>query len=99
MARFDIYHDPDGYGYLIDVQSDLLDGLNSRVIVPLMPPETAPTPGRGLNPRIDVAGREYLMVTQYLSSVPASLLKTPVGNLSAHQDEVTRALDFLFQGF
>jgi hypothetical protein len=28
MARFDIYPSPDGAGYLLDVQADLLDALN-----------------------------------------------------------------------
>lgn len=39
------------------------------------------------------------MVTQYISSVRASELTHPVGNLSEHFAEVTAALDMLFQGY
>ncbi|WP_352695349.1 CcdB family protein [Mesorhizobium sp. M0152] len=35
------------YGYLLDVQSELLEGLGTRVVVPLMPPNIAPVPGDG----------------------------------------------------
>lgn len=48
MARFDIYPNPVGAGYLLDIQTDLLSGLNTRVVVPLMPVDTAPTRPRCL---------------------------------------------------
>ena len=39
MARFDVYANPGGHAettpYLLDVQSDLLDGLDSRMVIPL----------------------------------------------------------------
>ena len=39
MARFDVYANTGGHAdttpYLLDVQSDLLDGLDSRVVIPL----------------------------------------------------------------
>gem|GEM_PF-3019302 len=39
------------------------------------------------------------MVTQFLSAVPISLLRRPVGSLAPQSDRITRALDFLLQGF
>lgn len=39
MARFDVYANPGSHArttpYLLDVQCDLLDGLDSRMVVPL----------------------------------------------------------------
>ena len=39
MARFDVYPNPGAHGsttpYLLDVQNDLLDGLDSRMAIPL----------------------------------------------------------------
>ena len=61
MARFDTYRFADGY--LLDVQADLLDGLNTRMAVPLMPLETAPKPAERLNPLFTIEGSEYVMVT------------------------------------
>jgi len=37
MARYDLYPNPFGRGYLLDVQSDLLDELATRVVIPVMP--------------------------------------------------------------
>lgn len=31
MSRFDIFENKDGAGYLLDVQSDLLSGLNTWI--------------------------------------------------------------------
>lgn len=99
MARYDVYPDPSGFGYLLDVQSDLLNELNTRTVVPLMRPEVAPIPARRLNPAFDVSGERYLMVTQYISAIPANRLGQPATNLSTQFAEITNALDMLFQGF
>lgn len=37
MAQYGVFSDPSGNGYLLDVQSDLLDGLNVRAVVPFLP--------------------------------------------------------------
>ena len=99
MAKYDVYPDPAGNGYLLDVQADLLEGLNTRTVVPLMLSENAPVPGRRLNQAFDINGTRHLMVTQYLSAVPAIMLDKPVANFSGWHDEITNALDMLFQGF
>ncbi|WP_227510191.1 CcdB family protein, partial [Marinobacter excellens] len=61
MARFDIFENKDGAGYLLDVQSDLLSGLNTRVVVPLLPKSSAPTPAQRLNPVFNIEGQEVVM--------------------------------------
>ena len=99
MAKYDVYPDPGGAGYLLDVQSDLLEDMNTRVVVPLMLPAYAPVPGRRLNPAFLVDGTRHVMVTQYLSAVPAISLERPVANLAAHFAEITNAVDMVFQGF
>ena len=35
MARFDVYDRPGGAGYVLDVQADVLNELNTRIVVPL----------------------------------------------------------------
>ena len=42
MARYDFYQNTESDGYLLDVQSDILEGLNTRVVVPLMQPQDCP---------------------------------------------------------
>lgn len=99
MARFDVYKNPEAGGYLLDVQANLLNHLNTRVVVPLLPQSSAPAAAAKLNPIFNVQGKNLVMVTQFMAAVPNTLLKTPVLNLEPSRNEITTALDFLFQGF
>ena len=99
MARFDVYANPGSPGLLLDVQSDLLAPLNTRVVVPLLPLELSPKPAERLNPVLEVQGARYVMVTQFMAAVPAGELKSFVLNLSASTDDILAAIDFLHQGW
>lgn len=99
MARFDVFENIGGAGYLLDVQSDLLSGLNTRVVVPLLPIAVAPSPARRLNPVFRIGGQELVMATQYMAAVPEQELRSGVGSLAEKQDEISAALDMLFSGF
>jgi toxin CcdB len=99
MARFDVYENPTGSGYLLDVQSDLLSGINTRVVVPLLPLKSAPKPASRLNPVFDIRKTRVAMVTQFMAAVPGSELTTPVASLSTEAHRIVDALDMLFFGF
>ncbi len=99
MARFDVYRNSAGEGFLLEVQADLLSHLNTRVVVPLLPSDGEFQPARGLNPVFEIEGGRFVMATQFLATVPISLLKAPVVRLGAFRGEITTALDMLFQGF
>ena len=99
MARFDIFKNEGEAGYLLDVQSDLLSGLNTRVVVPLLPKISAPSPAQRLNPVFSIEGQELVMATQYMAAVPEGELHSGVGSLAEKQDEISAALDMLFLGF
>jgi len=99
MARYNVYSVTPGGVIVLDVQADLLDNLGTRVVVPLLPKAEAPIPLKDLNPIFDVAGSQYVMVTQAMASVPAKSLRTLIASLGEHQDVITRALDMLFSGY
>ena len=99
MARYDLYRLREQAGYLLDVQTDLIDRLQTRVVVPLLPAGSTPSPVRRLNPIFNIGGKRYLMATPLLASVPVSELEPSQANLSMHHDEIVAALDMLFQGF
>lgn len=105
MARFDVYANPDDGGWLLDLQTNLLEGLSTRIVVPLMPVENAPTAAHRLNPLFEIAGSRVVMVTQFLAAVPISILRNPQANLSAHPNLSARrativdAVDMVFQGY
>jgi len=48
----------------MQLQSDLLDGLETRPVAPLLPPTLVPPPMRDLHPRFDIEGETYLRATQ-----------------------------------
>lgn len=99
MARFDVCRNEGGRGYLLDVQSDILSGLNTRVVVPLLPGTEAPQPAQRLNPEFEIEQTKVIMATQYLAAVPESELRSAICNLAEQQHEISAALDMLFLGF
>ena len=99
MAQYDVFKSPDGKGYWLDVQSDLLDVLNTRMIVPLLHVSDAPKQAAYLNPVFDFAGGSHVMMTQFMSAVPIKDLSETMYNLSDESDRITRALDMLLHGF
>ena len=99
MARFDVYQNPNEQGYLLDVQTDLLGDLNTRLVVPLMSSNKSPKPARRLNPIVKIKDESHVMVTQFMAAVPVPMLKEPVFNLSENAEEITNALDMVFFGF
>ena len=99
MSRYDVYPNPSGCGYLLDVQADILQPLNTRAVVPLLPLGEAPKPAKTLNPVFDIGGEPYAMVTQYIAAVPANELQNPVCSLRQLHDDIVGAIDFLFHGF
>jgi toxin CcdB len=100
LARFDVYVDPlNSNQYLLDVQSNLLSGMETRVVVPLVSAELFSVSAQRLNPVFTIQQTEFVMVTQFLSGVRIELLKSPITNLIDYADSITAALDMLFQGF
>jgi toxin CcdB len=97
MAQYDVHAGSDGYLY-VDIQSDALSLLNTRVVVPLMRPEDAPAPGRQLNPIIPVNGETYLLVTQYMGAAPLASLGPVVGSLRHMDHRISLALDLILHG-
>ncbi|MBS0562195.1 MAG: CcdB family protein [Proteobacteria bacterium] len=101
MARLDVHPMPGGAsgGYILDVQADLLSGLATRTVVPLVPERSAPVAIRDLNPIFDIQGERHVMLTQAIATVPARELKRPIASLTQEHDRITRALDILLLGF
>ncbi|MEK9953724.1 MAG: CcdB family protein [Curvibacter sp.] len=105
MARFDVYVNPGEHAgttpYLLDVQSGLLDDLDSRVVVPLRSLQHFPQvklPAR-LMPVFHIHGQACLMETPKMAAIPRRVLKTVTTSLAQEQEQITAALDFLFHGY
>ncbi|WP_037230384.1 CcdB family protein [Roseobacter sp. GAI101] len=83
----------------MDVQTDLLCDLNTRVVVPLLPSSIAPNPATTLNPIFEFNDEPVVMVTQFMAAIPTDILKTSVGKLAEEFEKVTTAIDLRIQGF
>ena len=85
MARFDLFENSDGSGFLLDVQADLLDALTTRVVVPLLPVAQIGAVMQQLNPVFDVEDVPHVMMTQFLAAVPVSELGAKAGTLQTDE--------------
>ena len=103
IRQFDVVSNPD-FGelafrpYLIVLQSDLVGGLNSAIVAPLIPRERLNGAAR-LNPLVTFQGRDFWIAIHELFPVDRRLLRTPLANMSIERDAIIAALDLLFTGF
>ena len=103
MAQFDVHLNPNpdtrtSIPYLLDVQSDLLDTLTTRVVAPLILAEEMGLAAKHLNPQFKIKGVAVVMSTAELAGIPNRALGEKVASLKNKRDEIITALDFLFTG-
>ena len=104
MARFDVFANPDASDrrytpYLLDVQNEFIDGLSTRVVIPLRKESAFGARARNLNPVLTVAGENVVLDTATIAAVPFSELKKRVGNMNEQRALVLEALDTLFGAY
>ncbi len=99
MARFNVHRIGNDGSLALDVQSNFLDALTTRVAVPLAPVGDIAALVPRLNPRLAIDGETFAMLTQFITTVPVSEIGPSVADLSTRADEIIGATDFLFQGF
>lgn len=100
MPQFDVHPALNSQsGWLVNCQSDLLNELETVLVVPLLSPDVGPRPSTKLNPRLMFQGREVFLYTQYAAAVERRRLAPPLGTLWNDQDQVKMAIDFLIAGF
>jgi toxin CcdB len=98
MPRFSV-HDLPGGVRVVNLQSDILDGLGTRLVAPLVPQDASPPAAEILNPVFQMEDGPFVLLPQAMAAVPAAELGDATGNLSAHRDEIVRAVDMVLQGF
>lgn len=99
MARFSVFKNVNNRGYLLDVQSDILSGLNTRAVVPLVHIDDAPKSATYLNPIFEINDEQLVMLTQFIAAIPETELTERVAELNEFHSEILAALDMLFTGF
>lgn len=85
--------------YLLDVQNDLLDDLETRVVVPLCPISAMKGQTlRTLMPALEIEGERFVMLTPQMAGIPKSELGAPVTRVEQYRFEIIAAIDFLLTG-
>ncbi|MBL8330899.1 MAG: CcdB family protein [Rubrivivax sp.] len=103
MAQYDVFTNPsrtasDGIPYVVVVQSDLLDGLATRLTMPLAVFDAGTRVPTALCPVIVVKGRRLHALAHYAAPLPAKLLKRPVDNVAAQASSLVSAMDAVLSG-
>ena len=100
MAQFDVYVEPGSKErLLLTVQSDVLDGLVVRMVIPLFPMRPSTPIMNRLNPVVTIQDQAFVVMTQLMAPIPVKALGPPVARLDDETDAIFNALDMLFKGF
>ncbi|MGQ3054753.1 MAG: CcdB family protein [Roseateles sp.] len=104
MPRFDVYANPANRErketpFFLDVQNEYINGLGTRIVIPLRREAAFGPRAQRFNPLVTVNDEVLVLDTAALGAVPLSLLKQPVVNLRVHRDDITTALETLFGAF
>jgi len=104
MGQFTLYKNENKstrktYPYFVDVQSDLLDELNSRIVIPLSPHKTLNnTNAKKLCPVLEFENASFVLLTHQMASVPRAILKKKITSLEKNRYEILGAIDLLLTG-
>lgn len=85
--------------YLLDVQNDYINSLDSRVVIPMRPAALHQTPMRDLNPVFKIGGKSMVLDTAALAAFPARELKKRVAGLQDQRELIVAAMDCLFGAY
>ena len=104
MSQFDVYQNPSAasrkaYPYILDVQHSVIDELSTRIVIPLgRLSDFRNEQMKTLSPIVEHDGEKLVLLTTQITSMPARLLKKPVGSVSALRTEIVAAIDFAITG-
>ena len=103
MAQYDVFPNPsssaaNGITHVVVIQSDLLDGLATRLSIPLAELDMAVKVPTALCPVIVVNGKRLHALAHYAAPLPARLLKRPVANVAAQATALVSAMDAVLSG-
>lgn len=104
MGQFTLYLNKDQnskktYPYFVDVQNNLLSDLNSRLVIPLTPSNKVNEKvAQKLCPTIRIDDEELVLVTNQMTTVPKSILKSEVDSLEQYRYQIIDAIDMLIAG-
>lgn len=104
MTQFDVYANPIAaarsvFPYVLILQADVAVVSHEIVVAPIASQSKFTVAGSGrLMPKVSIDGRDYVVVTGSLTTLPLADLKRRVANLRDQRPALLGALDLLFFG-
>ena len=104
MAQFDVYLNPtpaarEGFPYLVVLQSDQLDHLPTRLVMPLQRLQRVPDGfPRRLSQTVLIEGERLYLAAHQCAAMPARALRKPTCSLAGEQGVLRDALDAVVSG-
>ena len=101
MAQFTVYRNKNPrtkstVPLLVDAQSDLLEDLETRVVIPLTrAPALARKPLAELTPVLRFDGEDFVLLTPQLAGIARTELGAPIGTLTNERQTIIAAMQFL----
>lgn len=105
MAQFIVYENKNLQSkqtipLLLDIQSNLLDELNTTVVVPLcIYDKNKNREITRLTPVLIINNENYLMLTPQLAGIHRKELGSAIASVEAMSSDIISAIDFLLSGF
>ena len=87
------------FEFLLNVQSNLLQDLTSRLVIPVIKKNLLNSSVKILNPEITIEDTQYILLTQQMAAVPKEILGESIKSVSINRTEILSAIDFLITGF
>jgi len=104
MAQFTIYQNKNSLSkkdipLFLDIQSSLLDSLQTTVVVPLIKLDANKNRVlTQLTPTFKIDGIDYLMLTPQLAGIQRKELGKPIADVGFARAAIINAVDFLLAG-
>ena len=105
MSQYSVYANTNTstksiYPYLLDVQSPLLDSLETRLVIPLsLKSKFNDKSMKNLTPIISINGVDYLVLTPQMAAIQKKHLGAFIVECSNNRTEILSSIDFLITGF
>ncbi len=105
MAQFSVYTNlnsstKEQYPLLLDIQNKLLDSLETRLVIPLIPlSKYESKPIKELMPIIAISNKKYIVLTPLQAGIHKKLLGNFIADISTQRQVIISSIDFLLTGF
>jgi CcdB protein len=96
-GQFDLYRTGDG-DYVLILQADLLDDLNTRAVCLALPENGGAQVIASLSPVLTAGDLRIRIAPHLLATLTLAELGTHVANLSHERDRIIRSMDLMLTG-